>query len=96
LAKLLAFWSMTVEKSQIFWTMSCCGQKAEITCTNRLQAHFAKGIPVRVTKSDKSRVRDTSRELACLACRQLQNARLAFGLAGQGADHGGIPNTIAF
>jgi hypothetical protein len=29
LAKALAFWSMTVEESQIFWTMSCHGQKAE-------------------------------------------------------------------
>jgi hypothetical protein len=29
LAKVLAFWSMTVEESQIFWTMSCRGQKAE-------------------------------------------------------------------
>src|SRR3984893_17662536 len=27
LAKALTFWSMTVEESQIFWTMSCRGQK---------------------------------------------------------------------
>jgi hypothetical protein len=26
LAKALTFWSMTVEESQIFWTMSCRGQ----------------------------------------------------------------------
>src|SRR5580704_572039 len=29
LPKALAFWSMTVEKSQIFWTMSCRRQKTE-------------------------------------------------------------------
>jgi hypothetical protein len=28
LAMALTFWSMTVEESQIFWTMSCRGQKA--------------------------------------------------------------------